>query len=66
MSSRRLVHAEARRHGGEEIVDEVVELFLEKGSPKVDSQADFFHGVPFHSSPRSPRLRVSFFFSPRR
>ena len=31
-----MVHAETRRRGGEEIVDEVVKSFLERSRAKVD------------------------------
>ena len=35
-ASRRLVHAETRRRGGEKIVDDAVESFLERSRAKVD------------------------------
>ena len=35
-ASRRLVHAETRRRGGEKIVDNAVESFLERSRAKVD------------------------------
>ena len=35
-ASQRLVHAETRRRGGEKIVDNAVESFLERSRAKVD------------------------------
>ena len=35
-SARNLFHAEARRRGGEKIVDDAVESFLERSRAKVD------------------------------